>query len=470
MLELAEVKFLQHLPHDFLRHHLAGLRVDLRCPVGSGDELLELLVHHHGSRPVVGPHEVQKDAADVLNPLVDTGADVLQRHLRVGLEDHQSRGVVRLHVAHLRVCGAQALLGVSHGLVDERENLVAHLRRLKVVCHLRDGLSGLKSTDPDGLAHLIGPGGNQVRVIYRLGKRHQLEMSHSRGEHLVNENLVGDEPGHQGPSVVLVLLLLPVAPGNGIAGQAGVHVLVDDGCPCGLRHMDRGLDDTNGLPLRNRLSVGIQNTVLVDGLSLVIQHVLIDGVSLIVQLVYFLAGLGVQQHIQGLSVVVADDLCPSADAGEVLVLLVRLELALHHVGLGRIGLAGLIELLVLLEPLGLPAQVLHSVAAHDEDVGLRLHATVVGVAEHHVDAVHQLHLNLATVRTKSAAVGHGIRVIPEVGAVVTGDGAVEQGVPQAVVHLELLQQVVDLGVGEQRCVVVRVRHIAPVVVGQGFKP
>ena len=113
---------------------------------------------------------------------------------------------------------------------------------------------------------------------------------------------------------------------------------------------------------------------------------------------------------------------------------------------------------------------LHSVAAHDEDVRLRLHATVVGVSEHHVDAVHQLHLNLATVRTKSAAVGHGIRVIPEVGAVVTGDGAVEQSVPQAVVHLELLQQVVDLGVGEQRCIVVRVRHIAPVVVGQGFKP
>ena len=470
MLELAEVKFLQHLPHDFLRHHLAGLRVDLRCPVRSGDELLELLVHHHGSRPVVGPHEVQKDAADVLNPLVDTGADVLQRHLCVGLEDHQCRGVVRLHVAHLRVCGAQALLGVGHGLVDEGENLVAHLRRLKVVCHLGDGLAGLKSTDTDGLAHLIGPGGNQVRVIYRLGKRHQLEMSHSRGEHLVNENLVGNEPGHQGPSVILVLLLLPVAPGNGIAGQAGVHILIDDGSSGGLRHMDRGLDDPDGLPLGDRLSVGVQNTVLVDGLALVIQHILIDGVSLFVQLVYFLAGLGVQQHIQGLSVVVADDLGPSADAGEVLVLLVRLELALHHVGLGRIGLAGLIELLVLLEPLGLPAQVLHSVAAHDEDVRLRLHATVVGVAEHHVDAVHQFHLNLATVRTKSAAVGHGIRVIPEVGAVVTGDGAVKQGVPQAVVHLELLQQVVDLGVGEQRCVVVRVGHIAPVVVGQGFKP
>ena len=470
MLELAEVKFLQHLPHDLLRHHLAGLRVDLRRPVGSGDELLELLVHNHGSRPVVGPHEVQEDAADVLNPLVDTGADILQRHLRVGLEDHQSRGIVRLHVAHLRVCCAQALLGVSHGLVDERKNLVAHLRRLKVVCHLRDGLSGLKSTDPDGLAHLIGPGGNQVRVIYRLGKRHQLEMSHSRGEHLVNENLVGDEPGHQGPSVVLVLLLLPVAPCDGIAGQAGVHVFVDDGGPGGLRHMDRGLDDTDDLPLGDRLSEGIQNTVLVDGLSLVIQHVLINGVPLVVQLVYFLAGLGVQQHIQGLAVVVADDLCPSADAGEVLVLLVGLELALHRVRLGRIGLAGLIELLILLEPLGLPAQVLHGVAAHDEDVGLSLHTPVIGITEHHVDTVHQLHLNLATVRTKSAAVGHGIRVIPEVGAVVTGDGAVEQSVPQSVVHLELLQQVVDLGVGEQRGVMVRVRHIAPVVVGQGFKP
>ena len=112
---------------------------------------------------------------------------------------------------------------------------------------------------------------------------------------------------------------------------------------------------------------------------------------------------------------------------------------------------------------------LHGVAANDENVGLLLHATVVRVAEHHVDAVQQLHLDLAAIGTECPAVGLLVRVEPEVRAIVADHRAVIESVPNAVIELELFQQRLHLGIGEGRRVVVGVCKIAAVVVGQRLK-
>ena len=477
VLELVEVELLQDLAHELLGHHLTGHGIDGRH-TADHDGLLELHIHDHGTLTVVGSHEVQQDRADVLDPLVNTGSDIFQRHLSVGLEHHQSGSVLRVNVTHLSVGRAQAFLGVRHRHVDEVKNLSAHFRGLKIVSNLTDRLVGLQTTNANGLTDLIRPRGNQISVVDGLGKRHQLEVSHGCGEHGVNENLVRDQAGHQSTTVVLVLLLLPVTPSDWIAGQAGINVLVDDGVLGGLGNVNRGLDDLGNATLRHGVTFRIQNGLLlltpagglVDGVTIIVVHVLVDDVAVLIQCIDFLTLLGVEQDVQGLAVaVIGHDLGLAADTGEVLIIGVGLELRLQQL-LGRgVRGTGFVHTLVLLEPLRLPLQVVYGVTAHDQNVGLSLDATVVGVAEVNVDAVHQFHLDLASVRTKSAAVRQSIGVVPEVSAVVAGDRAIEQSVTQAVVELELFQQVRGLGVGDRSGIVVGVFHVAAVVVSQRFK-
>ena len=329
---------------------------------------------HQRAKAVVGGHHIQQNPADVLQPLVESGPGVLQRHLRRGLEHHQGRGVVGPDVAHLGVGGAETVLGVGHRPVDDRENLGRHIGGLEVVGHLGDGLPRLEAPDADGLADLVAPPAHQVGVIDGLGKAHQLEMAHDHGEHGVDKDLVWNDPGDQSPAVVLVFLLLPVAPGDGVAGQAGLHILVDHG---GLG----GLGDPDAAVFPAGVEIDIEG--LVPG------H--IDAAAL-------------PGHIVQVGI-----------------------------GLDALGVAA---------PLGrLGPQILHGIPAQQQNIGLPLHLVVGGVAEHDVDAVHQLHLDLALDSGQRPAVGPGLGVEVEVGAVVAGLGAVEEGLPDAVLHLEFLQQV-----------------------------
>ncbi len=199
-------------------------------------------------------------------------------------------------------------------------------------------------------------------------------MAHDHGKHGVDKDLVGDDPGDQGPAVVLVFLLLPVAPGDGVAGQAGLHILVDHG---GLG----GLGDPDAAVLPAGVEIDIEG--LVPG------H--IDAAAL-------------PGHIVQVGI-----------------------------GLDALGVAA---------PLGrLGPQILHGIPAQQQNIGLPLHLVVGGVAEHDVDAVHQLHLDLALDSGQRPAVGPGLGVEVEVGTVVAGLGPVEEGLPDAVLHLEFLQQV-----------------------------
>ena len=139
VLELAEVEFLQNLSHELLSHHLAGHGVNGgHTAVHNG--LLELHIHNHGSLAVVCTHEVQQDCADVFDPFVNAGSDILQRHLSVGLKHHQSGSILRVDVTHLGIGRAQAFLGVRHSHVDEAENLSAHFSGLQIIRNLRDRL------------------------------------------------------------------------------------------------------------------------------------------------------------------------------------------------------------------------------------------------------------------------------------------------------------------------------------------
>ena len=329
----------------------------------------------------------------------------------------------------------------------------------------------------DGLPNLVGPGGDEIRIIDRLGERHELQVTHGRGEHRVDEDLIRNQACYQRPSVVLVLLLLPVTPGDGVAGKAGIHILVDDCAPGCLGNVYRGFHDADLLPLGDRHTLGIHDQsatviLLVNGIALLVGLILVEGQARGgVDLIYFPGLFGVHQHVVGLAVsVVAGDLGLTANAGHVLSLRVRLELRLQQLLTGVVGGTGLIEVLGPLELLSFHAKVLHSVTAHDDDVGLSLHAVVVGVTEQHVDALYQLHLDLTPVCAKSTAVRKGVGVKVEVSAVIAGLGAVKKGVPDPVIELELLQQIGDLGVGEHRGIVVGVRHVAAVIIGQRLKP
>ena len=63
-------------------------------------------------------------------------------------------------------------------------------------------------------------------------------MPHDHGEHGVDEDLVGDDARDQSAAVVLIFLLFPVAPGDGVAGEPRLHVFVDHGCLGGLGDAD----------------------------------------------------------------------------------------------------------------------------------------------------------------------------------------------------------------------------------------
>ena len=327
--------------------------------------------------------------------------------------------------------------------------------------------------DANRPAHGVVPHRDQVRVVDRLGKGHQLHVLHRHGEHTVDEDLVVDQTGHQRPPVVLVFLLLPVTPGDGVVGKAGVHVLVDNGALGGLRHTDRGFHNLHGAALHNRQAVAVQDRLPVlvghvDRVPVSVQHILHHSLPCDGVLLLHLPGvLGVEQHVKSFPVaVVADDLRLPANAGHILGIAVRLDGSLQQISLGVVGLAVGIELPVFPESLGLIAKMLHRVPAHEKNIGLRLHPGIVGIAEHHVDAVHQLHLDLTPVGTESAAVGQGVRVIEEVCAVVACLGPVEQGFPDPVLHLEFLPEVSHLRVGEGGGVMTGVRLIAAVIVGQ----
>ena len=303
-------------------------------------------------------------------------------------------------------------------------------------------------------------------------------MSHSCGEHGVNKNLVGDQAGDQSTTVVLVLLLLPVTPCDGIAGQTGIDVLIDHCVTGRLSDVNSGLDGFCNTALGDGVTLGVQNRLLlltltgglVDGVTVLVVLVLVDGVAVCVQLIDFLALLGVEQNVQGLAVtVITGDLGLAADAGEVVILVVGLDLSLQHLLGTAVRGAVLIQILVLLEPLSFPLQMVHCVTAHDQNVRLRLGASVIRVTEHDVNTVHQLHLDLASVGAKSAAVRQSIGVKVEVGGVVTGDRTVEQCFTESVIELELLQQIRGLCICNRGGVMVGVGHVTTVVVSQRFK-
>ena len=110
------------------------------------------------------------------------------------------------------------------------------------------------------------------------------------------------------------------------------------------------------------------------------------------------------------------------------------------------------------------------VAPDEDDVRLALHVICVRVAEHDIDAVHQLHLYLALVLAERAAVGQSVGVEPEVRAVVARLHRVVQSVADPVVEFPLLHQVLHGGVGELRSVVLRVGHVAAVVISKRLEP
>ena len=56
-------------------------------------------------------------------------------------------------------------------------------------------------------------------------------MTHGGGKHGIDENLIGNQAGDKGASVIDMLLFFPVAPGNGIAGETGIHILINHGVP-----------------------------------------------------------------------------------------------------------------------------------------------------------------------------------------------------------------------------------------------
>ena len=203
-------------------------------------------------------------------------------------------------------------------------------------------------------------------------------MAHYHGKHGVDENLIGDNTRNQRAAMVLVLLLLPVAPGNGVSGKAGVPVLENHavaGC----------LGNVDGLP---SVDLFLRVKIAVEGFAVLIAVV------------------------------------------------------------GKLGAAALTCLKAVLTVGGnavflscLPAEIFHGIAANDEYVGLALHIGGVGIAEHYVHAVHKLHADLAPICAEAAAVGHCVRVPPEVGTVVAGLRAIEQRLAHAVVHFELLKKV-----------------------------
>ena len=212
MLEHTEVKLVDNLMHELLRHHGASIGVDLRYAAGAYHRFLKLLVHNDGPHTVVGAHHVQQDHADVLDPLIQVGANILQGHLGIGLQNHQGGGVVRLHVAHLRIRRTKTLLGVLHSLVDECEDLTAHLSHRKNLRHRADRLSGLEAMNRDSLPDLVAPAVDQIGVVHGLLEGRKLHVPHRSGKHRIDKDLVRQQPRHQSASVVLVLLLFPVAP------------------------------------------------------------------------------------------------------------------------------------------------------------------------------------------------------------------------------------------------------------------
>ena len=358
------------------------------------DRLGEFPLHRHAPLAVIGPHHVKENPANVLHPFVKSRPDVFQRHLGVGLQYDQRRGIFRLGGAQLGVRCAKALLGIGHGLVDEGENLIAHLRRRQIVSHLIHTLPRLQTVDADGLTHLVAPSGDHIRVVNRLGEGHELQMAHGRCEHGVNEDLVGHKARHQRPAVVLVFLLFPIAPGDGIAVKARGNVLVDHGIFGGFRdkHLFR-------LPLH---AVG----TAARHLFLMIK-VDVEG----------LAGFLLHPQFR-----------LAADAGH-----------LPGIAVGTDFPAAAPEGLFLL-------QMRHRVPAHQQNIRLTLHLAASGVAEHHVGALHQLHADFPQFLPQGAAVGPGGGVEVEVGAVVAASGPVEKGLAHPIVKVELLQKVLHRGV------------------------
>ena len=198
-------------------------------------------------------------------------------------------------------------------------------------------------------------------------------------------------------------------------------------------------------------------------IGLVLHHNL---AGLRVDHVFLMLHLRIKVDIQRTTCVVSEQLCAAADARHVVVLHIALDRGLRVLA----GvLPGLIELLILPCPLCFPAQMLHGITADQQDIGLALHIAGIWVAKQHVNTVHQLHLNLALVCAVSAAVWERIRVEIEVGAEITGDGTVEQGITDAIVKFELLQQTVDLRIGVSCGVAVGVCRRPAVVVSQWLK-
>ena len=174
--------------------------------------------------------------------------------------------------------------------------------------------------------------------------------------------------------------------------------------------------------LCGRSTVVVQNGVAVivysrDSIALTVQLVLVHRqAGFRVNLIDLLRHLGVKVNIQCLTVLIASELHLPARADEI----VQTRVRLNRGGIGFFTFATILAV-----SLGFPPQVLHGVTTYDQDVGLRLHAAVVRIAEHDVDAIHQLHLNLAALPTKCTAIGGHIRVKEEVRTVVTCLCAVE---------------------------------------------
>ena len=144
------------------------------------------------------------------------------------------RGVVKGDIAQGNIRRAKALFRIAYGLFHKLNCLLAHIAGAEGRGHGGIGVA----RNADCLANAVCPLADFGHVIENFRERHALFVLHGHCPKLVDKNLVGNNSGDGGSSVIAVFYVFPAHPRNGIAAKAAVCGRLEHAVSCGAHKVN----------------------------------------------------------------------------------------------------------------------------------------------------------------------------------------------------------------------------------------